>query len=226
MHHNETMAKYDYTEQDKLGRSYLIVTRIDRDKIIGLIICLLTAAVVVGMIATRRIQLPEVFRPGQTDMVGKPAPDFALRDLDGKEVKLADFKGKVVILDFWATWCPPCVKEIPHFIELYREYKEQDFAMVGISVDRGIGVVKSFAQQHQVNYPILMADGKVQQAYGGIRSIPTTFVTDKEGRIQRYYVGYRDKAVFEADIKALLAGEYLASSQRGRMLWLARFHWL
>ena len=156
-------------------------------------------------------ELPEKSRPGQIDLAGKPAPAFALRDLDGKEVKFSDFKGKVVILDFWATWCPPCVKEVPHFVELHKEYQDQDFVMVGISTDRaGVGVVKSFVKKHAVNYPILMADGKVQQAYGGIRSIPTTFVIDKSGIIQKQYVGYRDKAIFEADIKALLAGKGLA----------------
>ncbi len=150
-------------------------------------------------------ELRESTRPGQTGLVGKPAPSFVLRDLNGKEFRLADFKGKAVILDFWASWCQPCVKEIPHFIELYREYKEQDFMMLGISLDRGAGVARSFVRQHQVNYPILMADSRVRQAYGGIRSIPTTFVIDKTGRIQRQYVGYRSKSVFEADIKALLA---------------------
>ncbi len=184
------------------------MSRIERDRIIGLVICLLTVAVAVGMVVTRNsVRSTGGGRPVQTDMVGKPAPDFALRDLHGKEVKLADFKGKVVILDFWATWCPPCVKEIPHFIELYKEYKEQNFAMLGISTDRDMGVVKSFAQEHQVNYPILMADVKTRQAYGGIPSIPTTFVIDQAGKIHRQYVGYRDKSVFEADIKALLAGE-------------------
>ena len=136
----------------------------------------------------------------------KSAPSFTLQDLNGKQVSLSDFKGKVVILDFWATWCPPCVKEIPHFIALYEQYKDQGFAIVGISVDReGINVVKSFARKYQVNYPILMTDGQVDKAYGGIPSIPTTFVIDSAGNIRQKYVGYRDKAVFEADIKALLA---------------------
>ena len=136
----------------------------------------------------------------------KSAPSFTLQDLNGKQVSLSDFKGKVVILDFWATWCPPCVKEIPHFIELYEQYKDQGFAIVGISLDRkGISVVKSFAQKYRVNYPILMADGQVDKAYGGIPGIPTTFVIDSAGNIRQKYVGYRDKAVFEADIKALLA---------------------
>ena len=133
--------------------------------------------------------------------------DFALRNLDGKEVKLSDFKGKVVLLNFWATWCPPCIKEIPHFIELYKQYKVQGFEMVGISVDKeGIDVVRSFVEQHEVNYPILMGDRHITQLYGGISSIPTTFLIDKKGRIRKQYAGYRDKSVFEADIKASLAG--------------------
>ena len=136
----------------------------------------------------------------------KPAPSFTLQDLKGNQISLSDFKGKVVVLDFWATWCGPCVIEIPHFIELYEQYKAQGFAMVGISLDRqGVSVVKSFAQKYRVNYPILMTDGQVDKAYGGIPGIPTTFVIDSAGNIRRKYVGYRNKAVFEADIKALLA---------------------
>ena len=142
-----------------------------------------------------------VERPG-----GKAAPSFTLQDLNGKPVSLSDFKGKVVILDFWATWCGPCVIEIPHFIELYEQYKDRGFAMVGISLDRqGVGIVKSFIQKYRVNYPILMTDGQVDKAYGGITYIPTTFVIDAAGNIRQKYVGYQDKAVFEADIKAFLA---------------------
>ncbi len=137
---------------------------------------------------------------------GKPAPSFTLQDLKGNQISLSDFKGKVVILDFWATWCPPCVMEIPHFIELYEQYKGRGFAMVGISVDReGVSVVESFVRKYRVNYPILMTDGQVQKAYGGIPNIPTTFVIDSAGNIRQKYIGYRDKAVFEADIKTLLA---------------------
>jgi peroxiredoxin len=138
-------------------------------------------------------------------MVGKRAPDFTLADLQGNTVSLSEFKGKVVMLDFWATWCPPCVQEIPHFIELYEEYREQGLAMIGISLDRqGVGVVKAFSQRYGINYPILMADGSISAKYGGIRGIPTTFVIDREGTIKRMYVGYRDKSVFENDIKTFL----------------------
>jgi peroxiredoxin len=136
---------------------------------------------------------------------GKPAPAFTLQDLNGKNVSLADFRGKVLILDFWATWCPPCVKEIPHFIELYEQYKDKGVEIVGISLDQaGVSVVKAFVQKYQIKYPIMMTDGKIDKAFGGIPSIPTTFLIDSAGNISKKYVGYNDKAVFEADIKKLL----------------------
>ena len=143
----------------------------------------------------------------ESNFINKQAPPFKLLDLNGSEVSLSDFNDKIIILDFWATWCPPCVKEIPHFIELYKEYKDQGLAILGISVDRqGIGIVKAFKQKYKINYPILMANNQVVKAYGNIRGIPTTFVIDPAGKILRMYVGYRDKAVFEADIKAILSG--------------------
>ncbi|MCP4256903.1 MAG: TlpA family protein disulfide reductase [Planctomycetes bacterium] len=136
---------------------------------------------------------------------GKPAPAFALQDLNGKSVSLADFRGKVVILNFWATWCPPCIREIPDFIELYDQYKDKGFEMMGISLDQaGISVVKSFAQKVKINYPVMMTDGRVDKTYGGITSIPTTFLIDTTGNIIKKYIGFNEKAVFEADIKALL----------------------
>jgi cytochrome c biogenesis protein CcmG/thiol:disulfide interchange protein DsbE len=138
----------------------------------------------------------------ESNIINKQAPAFSLLDLNGSKVSLSDFKGKVVILDFWATWCPPCVKEIPHFIELYKEYKDQGLAIIGISVDRqGVGIVKAFNQKFKINYPIVMTDSQVVKAYGNITGIPTTFVIDPTGKIRRMYVGYRDKAVFEADIQ-------------------------
>jgi thiol-disulfide isomerase/thioredoxin len=130
---------------------------------------------------------------------------LALRRLDQRKARL--LANRRPILN-WATWCGPCVKEIPHFIELYEKYADRGLVVLGVSVDRkGINVVESFVERHKVNYQILMADAQVRRDYGGIRSIPTTFVIDKEGKIQRHYVGYRNKDVFEDDINALLVSE-------------------
>ena len=132
------------------------------------------------------------------------APDFALPDLEGNTVRLSDFKGKVIILDFWATWCPPCVKEIPHFVELYEKYRENGFQMIGIALSSGSAKdVKKFAAEHGINYPILMGNREVSRKYGNIRSIPTTFLIDRQGRIANKYIGYRPKDVFEKDLKSL-----------------------
>lgn len=133
------------------------------------------------------------------------AADWTLKDLEGKEVKLSDFKGKVVILDFWATWCPPCRKEIPHFVELQKEYGDQGLAIVGISLDEGgAEAVKPFAEKYEINYAVVMGDQEVAMSYGGIEAIPTTFVIDKEGKIVSKHVGYADKETFEKEIKPLL----------------------
>ena len=134
------------------------------------------------------------------------APEFVLVNLEGKEVKLSDFKKKkVIILDFWATWCGPCRREIPDFVELYDKYQKKGFEMVGISLDQaGPEVVEAFAEEYEINYTLLMDDGKAQKEYGPIRSIPTTFVLDRNHRIYKKYVGFRPKEVFEEDIRTLL----------------------
>lgn len=140
----------------------------------------------------------------QTPGEGKMAPDFALTSTDGKTIKLSDFRGKVVVVDFWATWCPPCKAEIPDFIKLYSQYKDDGFQMLGISLDQGgLSDVKPFMKDYGINYPIVMGDNQVVAAYGGIRGIPTTFVIDKEGKIKASFEGYRPASVFEKLIQQL-----------------------
>jgi peroxiredoxin len=140
----------------------------------------------------------------QTPGEGKMAPDFALTSTDGKTIKLSDFRGKVVVVDFWATWCPPCKAEIPDFIKLYSQYKDDGFQMLGISLDQGgLSDVKPFMKDYGINYPIVLGDNQVVAAYGGIRGIPTTFVIDKEGRIRASFEGYRPASVFEKLIQQL-----------------------
>lgn len=136
---------------------------------------------------------------------GKPAPNFVLKDLDGRYVKLNDFQGKVRIVNFWATWCAPCRQEIPEFIALQSEYSSKGFTTIGISVDRGTEVVRSYADKNKINYPMLMADEIVQKSYGNISAIPTTFVLDKNGIVRYTYIGMpSDKKVFQQNVKELL----------------------
>jgi cytochrome c biogenesis protein CcmG/thiol:disulfide interchange protein DsbE len=132
------------------------------------------------------------------------APDFTLNDLNGKAVKLSDFKGKVIILDFFATWCPPCKAEIPDFIALQSSYGDKGFAMIGVALV-SLRDAKDFASKAGINYPVLIDDETASRLYGPIRSIPTTFVIGKDMKIAKIYIGYRPKAVFEADVRELLA---------------------
>ncbi len=135
----------------------------------------------------------------------QPAPDWQLKDLDGNPVKQADFKGKVVILNFWATWCSPCRAEIPDFVALQKAYGAKGLAIVGVSIDEGgPDIVKSFAKKAGINYPVVMADAKTRIAYGGIEVVPTTFVIDKTGKIAHIHRGGVDRATFESEIKPLL----------------------
>lgn len=134
-----------------------------------------------------------------------PGPAWSLRDVNGKAVNSADFKGKVVILDFWATWCGPCRMEIPSFVELQKAYGDKGLAVVGVSLDEEGGrVVKPFMKQFAINYPIVMGDEKIVRAYGVIEGIPTTFVIDRQGKIVSKHIGYVDKAQFEREVKPLL----------------------
>lgn len=129
------------------------------------------------------------------------APDFTLEDIEGNVVSLSDYKGKVVFVNFWATWCPPCRAEIPHFIELIEQYGE-DFVVLGVDLDsRDFSKVPAFVEKQGMNYPVLYDTKGVSNLYGGIQSIPTTFVVNRNGKIVEQIIGSRPKADFENLIK-------------------------
>ena len=133
------------------------------------------------------------------------APAWELKDLAGKPVKSSDFKGKVVVLDFWATWCPPCRQEIPGFISLQKKYEKQNVVVIGISLDEeGPGVVKRFIDANHINYPVVMGDEKVATAFEINEGIPTTFVINPQGEIVSKHVGFTDESSFEKEIKPWL----------------------
>ncbi len=135
----------------------------------------------------------------------KQAPDFALKDAGGKVVHLADYRGKVVVLDFWATWCNPCVVEIPWFQEFQRKYKDRGFAVLGVSMDDdGWKVINPFVREKKINYRIVLGDDKTGDQYGGLEALPTTFVIDRNGRIAAVHVGLTGKKDFEDAIEKLL----------------------
>jgi len=118
------------------------------------------------------------------------APDFTLKTIDGQEITLSKLKGKVVLLDFWATWCGPCRESIPHLIQLYKAYRENGFELIGISLDKGdAAVVRNFAKSMDISYPIVMATEEVARDYR-VTSIPTTFFIDKEGKIREKIPGF------------------------------------
>jgi len=130
--------------------------------------------------------------------------DFTLKDIHGKPFALSDYKGKVVLLDFWATWCPPCRKEIPGFNELYNNYRSRGFAVIGVSMDESTSDIKRFAKRFKMNYPILMGAGRedLEPAFGSL-ALPMAFVISRDGRICAKHEGFTPKEQFEREIDSL-----------------------
>ena len=132
------------------------------------------------------------------------APDFTLSDAAGVPVKLSDFRGKVVLLNFWATWCAPCRTEIPWFIEFQRTHAD-GFAVLGISLDEdGWKSVKPYIAEKQVNYPVMLIDSNVARLYPEAQSLPTTLILDKSGRIAALHAGLCSRSEYESDIRTIL----------------------
>lgn len=133
-------------------------------------------------------------------------PRFSLSSaVDGKQVSSEDFKGKTLLIIFFTTWCPPCRQEIPTLIELQKEYAASGFTVVGLSMDeQGPNPVIRLMEKEGINYPVLMADPGVARDFGGVFSVPTSFLVNREGRIVRRYPGYVPRSMLEKDLKEIL----------------------
>ncbi len=135
---------------------------------------------------------------------GTAAADFTLQDLNGKSVRLSDYRGKVVILDFWATWCPPCRASIPGLEKIYKAYKDKGLVILAVSLDQGEwDSVKSFSAEYGITYTVLKGNEDVSDKYQ-VRTIPMLLVIDKEGRIAKRYLGFGNDEDLENNVKSIL----------------------
>jgi len=147
----------------------------------------------------------EATRGGSLPLKGSAAPAFSLQDVSGNVVDSSHFLGKPTVINFFATWCPPCVEEIPGFVGVYNKYRDRGFELVGISFDTDPrGKLPAFVKTHRIEYRILLGDVATARAYGGVSYLPTTIFIGKDGRIRNVHVGYLDRNAFDSEVRKLL----------------------
>jgi thiol-disulfide isomerase/thioredoxin len=165
--------------------------------------------VVTGMIVSSKYLVKNQSSSGTSlvgSVIGKAAPDFQLTSIDGKTVKLSDFKGKAVVLNFWATWCAPCKIEIPWFVELQKQYGPNGLVIVGVDMDDNPSAesIGKFAHEQDINYTVLLGNEKVADLYGGAEALPTTFYIGRDGKIVTRAFGLISHKEIEANIQSAL----------------------
>lgn len=139
------------------------------------------------------------------DWIGHAAPDFVLDTLDGRRLRLSDLRGRVVLINFWATWCAPCALEMPWLAELDARYRSRGLTILGVSVDDASRErIAKMVEERRATYPILLKDDAVELQYGGVRFLPQTFFVGRDGRVVMWRYGIRTREAFEADIRSAL----------------------
>lgn len=163
-----------------------------------------TKTTLVTAIAVIALAIGVYSRSHRTTQV-RVAPDFTLPQLNGQPLTLSSYRGKVVLLDFWATWCVPCREETPRLVELQQKYGDRGLQVIGISMDDSSDPVPGFYQQFHMNYPVVMGTAKTGEDYGGVLGLPIAFVIGRDGLIRDKHIGATPAAVFEKDVQQLLA---------------------
>lgn len=184
-----------------------------RDPVVIIVVAMVVSLMLVFGFHLARSSTKTAGGPG--DMKGKPAPEFTLQSLEGKSVSLSDFRGKAVLLNFWATWCAPCKIEMPWFVELQKEYASQGLQILGVAMDDASPEdIAKFAKDLGVDYPILIGKESVGDAYGGVQFLPATFYIDREGRVVDKVFGLKGRGEIEEAVKKALAQSQAARAQQ------------
>ncbi len=160
-------------------------------------------AVLLIVVGLGLVMINRRYTPPPKPVTGS-APEFSVADLSGRTLTLSEYRGKVVLLDFWATWCAPCLGEIPHFIEMQQQLGPRGLQVLGISMDDDAKPVRAFYDEHKMNYPVAVGDAKLAEKYGGVLGLPITFVIDRDGRIAKKFVGATDTKLIQQEIERLL----------------------
>ena len=180
-----------------------------RDPAVILVVAMVVSIMLVfGFNAARKAKSPAT---GAPQMKNGMAPDFTLQSLDGKSVRLSDFRGKAVLLNFWATWCGPCKIEMPWFVELQKQYGPEGLQIVGVAMDDASPKdIAAFAQDMGVNYTILIGKESVGEAYGGVQFLPESFYIDRNGKVVDRAFGLKGRGEIEDEIRKIVASRALA----------------
>ena len=159
------------------------------------------AAALLGIAAAGSTAQESVLQPS---LLRKQAPEFALTDIDNRPLDLKAYRGKIVLLNFWATWCAPCQLEMPHFVTWQRQYGARGLRIVGISMDDDPALARGLSAKLKLNYPVAMGDEKIGELYGGILGLPVTYLIDRNGTVSAEYRGETDLDAMEKQLKLLL----------------------
>jgi peroxiredoxin len=178
--------------------------------VIVAVAAMIALMLVVGVRSARRRH-----NPSAAQAEGGQAPDFALASLEGKTVRLSDYRGKAILLNFWATWCEPCKIEMPWFVELQKQYGPAGLQILGVAMDDGSPKeIAAFAKEMGVNYPVLIGKEEVGDAYGGIPYLPETFFIDRNGKVVDKALGLKGRGEFEDSIKKILGSSPAVQAQK------------